>query len=170
MFPRLLLPLCVLFLAACGGETAYHRQERFNDDAGHRRDFAVAKTALCEATRRVLIGQGYLVARQDEGNEQILVGQKEFKQEKDRHAVLQLQVICSERGKGSALMATALESHYDVAQTKESTRVGLPLVTPMSVISSTTSEGQIKRSGETVNDRAFYDSLFRAVEKELGSR
>lgn len=63
-----------------------------------------------------------------------------------------------------------MESHYDVAQTKESTRVGLPLVTPMSVISTTTSEGQIKRSGETVNDRAFYDSLFRAVEKELGGR
>lgn len=76
---RSLLPLCVLFLAACGGETAYHRQERFNDDASHRRDFAVAKASLCEATRRVLIGQGYLVARQDDGNDQMLVGQKEFK-------------------------------------------------------------------------------------------
>lgn len=165
-----LFTLCALLLAACGGETAYHRKERFSTDAGQHRDFTVAKAALCEATRRVLIGQGYLVVRQDDGNDQILVGQKEFKQEKDRHAVLQLQVICSDQnGKGS-LTATALESHYDVAHTKEKTSFGLPLVAPVSIISSSTSEGQLKRSGETVTDRAFYDSLFRAVEKELGGR
>jgi len=166
----LILAASASLLAACGGEKVYHHDERFDANSAHRREFNAGKVILCDAGRHVLLDQGYLVSRQDEGREIVLVGQKEFREQENRHATLQVQIVCSERGEKGLLFVTAMESHYDVAQTKEKTSVGLPLVAPVSISSSTTSDGQIKRSGETVDDRSFYDSLFRAVERELGSK
>ncbi|RTL57847.1 MAG: DUF2242 domain-containing protein [Rhodocyclaceae bacterium] len=161
--------LAVAALAGCGGEKTYHHDERFAVDPRHKHEFAASRVALCDAARHVLLAQGYLVSRGEEGGDVVLLGQKEFKEKDNRTAVLQVQAVCGDKGKGSALFVTALESHFAVAQTKEKTSLGLPLVAPISITSTTTLEGQLKCSGETVDDRAFYDALFRAVERELAS-
>lgn len=160
----------IALLAGCGGDKAFHHDERFADDSRHRREFTVSRLALCDAARRVLLGQGYVVSRSDEANDVALLGQKEFKEPDNRSAVLQVQVLCSDGPKGSVMLATALESHFDLAKIKEQKSLGLPLIAPVSVVSSTSSASQIKLSGETVGDKSFYEGLFRAVEKELGGR
>lgn len=160
----------IVLLAACGGEKTYHHDERFAADSRHKREFSAGRAALCDATRRVLLGQGYVVSRSDEANDVALLGQKEFKEPDNRSAVLQVQALCSDGAKGSVLLVTALESHFDLAKVKEQKSLGLPLIAPLSVVSSTASASQIKLSGETVEDRSFYEGLFRAVEKELGGR
>lgn len=167
--PLLTLCTCVL-LSACGGERAYYRSESFEADNSHRREFAVAKTALCEAAQHVLLGQGYWLNRREDGDDIVVLGQKEFKKKDSGHVLLQLQAVCSPKGKGATLFVTALESHFDVAVTTGKTSVGLPLISPVAVSSSSTSESQLKRSGETVTDRTFYEALFKAVERELAGK
>lgn len=168
-FRPLLALLALIALAGCGGTEAYHRSERFDRDARHRRDFAAAPDALCEAARKVLAGQGYWVTRTAEGGNITVMGQKEFRAEDKQFAVIQMQLNCLPAAQGSAsLFATALESRYDVRQSKEKTSVGVPLLAPITITSSSSSEGQVKLRGETVEERSFYEDFFRAVTRELG--
>jgi len=168
--PLCLLPLCVvLLLSACGGERAYYREEHFDTDLRHH-DYSVSKTDLCAATEHVLVAQGYWLNRREDGADTVLMGQKEFKEKPSGHTVLQVQAVCSDKGKGAALRVTALESRFDVAVMTERTSVGMPLVSPLSVSSSSSSENQLKRSGETITDRGFYEALFKAVERELAGK
>jgi hypothetical protein len=162
---RLLLPLMALLLAACGGPRTYAEQEEFHIDSRHRKDFAAAATPLCEAARRVLLGDGYLV---EGGTDQTFVGAKEFQIEEKRHAILRIYVTCGQRAAGSTLFATATEEHYDVKTSRQSTTIGVPLVAPISVGGKSETDHQVKTLGETVTDSAFYERFYRAVQRELG--
>ncbi len=159
----------VLLLASCGGERAYYRDEHFTTDARHRREFTVAPDVLCSATRRALLGQGYLVASREQGKAVALLGQKEFKMKELRHAVLQVQAECSPAANGATLYVAAVESHFDAAETTERTGIGVMMLTPLPITSTTTWEGQLKLSGDSVEDSAFYDAFFQAVQRELGA-
>lgn len=154
-------------VAACGG-AVHHRGEDFTSvDPRHRRDFAVASDDLCRAAHHVLLERGYVVVRRAEDYAIALVGRKEFREDDKQHAVLEFHATCSSAPQGSILFATALESRYDVAASKRSTSVGVPVVAPITFTSSETSEAQIKLGGGTVEDAGFYDSFFRAVQRRL---
>lgn len=161
----LVLMLISLLLAACGGPRTYAEREDFQADSRHRRDFSTAAAPVCEAARRVLLGDGYIV----EGSaDQNLVGIKEFQIQEKRHAILRLYVTCSQGASGSTLFVTATEEHFDVKTSRQSTSIGVPLVAPISVSSKSAVDNQVKTLGETVTDSDFYERFYRAVQKELG--
>ena len=160
---HVLLLLIPLVLAACGGPRSYSRNEDFQGDPRYRRDFSQAAEPLCDAARRVLLGEGYLVA----GEALTLAGVKEFREEESRHGVLRLHVNCAERSAGATLFVTATEELFEVKTNRQSTAVGLPLLSPISVHSRSESEGPVKVGGETVSDRNFYERFYRAVQREL---
>ncbi len=153
-----------LLLAACGGPGTYAGKEDFQADSRHRRDFSATAAPVCEAARRVLLGDGYIV---EKGTDHDLTGAKEFPIEENRHAILRLYVSCGQRTGGSTLFVTATEEHFDIRAGSESTSIGVPL-TPLSISSKRKVDAQVKTRGETVTDRRFYERFYRAVEKELG--
>jgi len=159
----LLLTLTILLLTACGGTRTYAVKEDFQTDTRYRRDFSGAAAPVCEAARRVLQGDGYIVEKSIDHD---LVGTKEFSIEENRHALLHLYVTCSPRSKGSTLFVTATEEHFDVKSSSESTSIGVPL-TPLSISSKREINAQTKTHGETVTDHSFYQRFYRAVEKEM---
>lgn len=161
--------IAAALVAACGG-AAHHRGEDFGSaDPRHRRDFAAAAGDLCRAARHVLLERGYVVTRRTEDEAIALVGRKEFQEEDKQHVVLELHTTCSAAPQGSILFATAVESRFDVAASKRSTSVGVPVVAPITFTSSETSEAQVKLGGGTVQDAGFYESFFGAVERRLAS-
>lgn len=161
----LVLTLISLLLAACGGPRTYAEREDFQADSRHRRDFSTAAVPACEAARRVLLGDGYIVVGSADQN---LVGVKEFQIEEKRHAVVRLYATCSQRAGGSTLFVTATEEHFDVKTSRQSTSIGVPLVAPLSISSKSAVDNQVKTLGETVTDSDFYERFYRAVQKELG--
>ena len=161
---HVLLLLIPLVLAACGGPRSYSRNEDFQGDPRHRRDFSQAAEPLCDAARRVLLGEGYLV--ESEASALTLAGAKEFREEDNRHGVLRLHINCAERSGGATLFVTATEELFEVKTNRQSTAVGLPLLSPISVHSKSESEGPVKIGGETVSDRNFYEGFYRAVQRE----
>ena len=164
------LTLVCLLLAACGGDKAFHHDEDFAPDKRHRHDYTASIATACEAARHVMIGQGYVVARSDEASETVMFGQKDFKEKEKRHAILQMQVVCGSATKGSTLYVAAVESHFDVAKNESSTYVGVPMVAPISFGSASSSQAQLKLSGESIDDKDFYADFFKAVERELSRR
>jgi hypothetical protein len=159
----LLLTLTALLLTACGGTSTYATKEDFQTDTRYRRDFSVSAAPVCEAARRVLRGDGYIV---ENNLNHDLVGTKEFPIEENRQALLRMYVNCSPRGNGSTLFATATEEHFDVKTSSESTSIGIPL-TPLSIGSKKETHSLAKTHGETVTDHSFYQRFYRAIEKEL---
>ena len=133
-------------------------------DARHQRDFSVAATTLCDAARRVLLGDGYLVSRAENLS---LVGAKEFQIEEQQHAILSVHANCEQRVGGSTLYVTATEDHYDVKAIRQSSSIGFPMVAPIYYGTQSEANGQVKTHGETVGERGFYERFYRAVQRQL---
>jgi hypothetical protein len=166
----LALALAGALLAACGGPSPYYSEESFGAKSVHRHSFEVPADRLCDAAYTALLAQGYVVARGAARDPLALVGSKEFKGEDNRHAVLQVHATCRAAAHGSFLYATAIESHFDVKQSTEKTSVGVPIITPLSITSTSESEAAVKTGGQTVEDRRFYERFYEAVARELGAR
>lgn len=161
----LILTLISLLLAACSGPRTFAQREEFRSDSRHSRDFSVEAKPVCEAARRVLLGDGYIVA---ESAGQNVTGAKEFQIEENRHAILRVYATCGQRSGGSTLFLTATEEHFDVKTSRQSTSIGLPILSPISISNNSEVDNQVKILGETVTDRNFYERFYRAVEKKLG--
>lgn len=159
----LVLTLMFLLLSACGGPRTFAGKEDFQADSRHRRDFSATAAPVCEAARRVLQGDGYIVEKSVDHD---LIGAKEFPIEENRHAILRLYVTCGQRTGGSTLFVTATEEHFDVKASSQSASIGVPL-TPLSISSKREIENEVKTRGETITDRDFYERFYRSVQKEL---
>ena len=160
----LTLLLVVQLLAGCGGPDSYAQREDFAAEARHRRDFAVAAAPLCDAARRAMLGDGYVVTRSEDGR---LQGGKEFQVDDKQHAVLTLYVSCEARAGAATLFVTATEEHFDVKAMRQSSSIGFPVLAPLYFGTQVEADGQVKIRGETVSENAFYERYYRAVQREL---
>lgn len=168
---RLLLAMtaAVAVLAACGGGAGNRGGEPFPEQSMHRGDIAAAPSSVCAAVKKVLLGDGYVVSRAAPEDGLALIGTREFMVEEDHPATLQFHVSCQESKGGTALFATAVESRFEVSQTKRKTSLGIPVVTPISVSTTTTSDALLKTGGETLRDANVYQRFFAAVAREMGT-
>ncbi|MDA8095499.1 MAG: DUF2242 domain-containing protein [Betaproteobacteria bacterium] len=158
---------CVLVLAGCGGGPPEHfLEERFGPNGEHRQVFDAPPARVCAAAQAALLEQGYVLASVSP-DQLTLVGAKQFQEKDNRFATLQVQAACRPQAKGTALFVTAVESRFDVAQQKEKSGIGLPLVGPITVTSASSSEAQVQRGGQTVEDPSFYRRFFGAVRRAL---
>jgi len=144
-----------------------HRGESFEPDPRYKRAFKLPAVQVCAAARRVLLGQGYVVRSLD-ANALSLDGSKQFAGEKQAHSVLQVVVNCVPQNQDTNLFVTAVEESFDVRKSSESSALGLPVVGPITVSRSSTTEGQVKTGGQTVGDERFFERFFAAVQAELG--
>jgi PBP1b-binding outer membrane lipoprotein LpoB len=159
-----LLLLVSLLLASCSGQRSYSPNEEFASDPRYRRDFKVAAAPLCDAARRALLSEGYIVSTREA---QRLFGGKEFQGDENKHAILNIYISCDQRVGGSTLFVTATEEHFDVKATRQSNSIGFPILAPIYFGTISESDNQVKIRGETVIQAAFYERFYRAVEREL---
>ena len=158
-----LWPLLIL-LAGCGGPPRYAPNEEFSANDKYHRHFQTSPEALCDAARRALLSDGYLVNHADALR---LVGGKEFQIEAQQHAIVNVYVNCDQRSGGSILYVTATEEHFDVKSLSQSSSIGFPMVAPIYYGTQSESDAQVKTHGETVSEREFYERFYRAVQREL---
>jgi hypothetical protein len=156
--------LCALLLTACAGPGTYASKEDFQSDARYRREFTAPCERVCEAARFALMGEGYLVQKGDMSD---LVAVKAFQIDEKRQGVLRIFVTCRVSGRNTLLYATATEEHFDQKTNRQTTSIGVPLLSPLSLSSKSESEEQLKTHGETISDRQFYARFYQAVQREL---
>lgn len=161
----LVLTLTSLFIAACSSPKTYAEREQFHSDSRHNRNYAATEGMVCEATRRALLRDGYIVEKIAENN---LTGAKEFQIEDGRQAQLNLYATCAQRAGGATLFVTATEEHFDVKTSRQSTSLGVPIIAPISISKESQVDHRVKTRGETITDRDFYERFYRAVQQELG--
>jgi len=157
-------------LTACGsGVKTFPLQEKFGSTATYSRLFDATAEQTCEASRRALLSQGYIIntARAD-----LVEGQKSFQPEAESHLQMVIRVVCapeSADGKISLGFVTALQDSYQLKKSNNSASLGVGAIGSVSLPFTSSNESMVKVGSVTISSDAFYDSFFDLVSRYLAT-
>lgn len=144
-------------------------QEKFDSSETFFRLLDTSPEQACEAARRALLGQGYLITT---GSPQLVEGKKSFQPEAEAHIEMMIRVVCvpdTAPGKLSLTFATAVQDTYTLKKVNSSASVGLGGIGSVSMPMSSSSEGMTKVGSQTIAAVPFYDSFFELVKQQLAT-
>ena len=169
---RVLMGLTAFFLVGCAGLSSPtkplvdYQPEAF-DGAAYARQFTALPERTCEAARRALLSQGYVLtsARADQ-----VSARKYFQPSADHHVQLEFRVVCVEQS-GDAAAAVAfisgLKDQYVVRKVKESASLGVGGIGSLSLPLEGSLDSMVKVASETVTDGGLYERLFDLIAQYL---
>lgn len=174
--PILLLGLSsALVLAGCGGvaqRKVNYEPEAFGSTTTHTRDYQATEAETCEAARRALLSQGYMITA---ANADLVTGRKSFQPAAEVHVEVEFRVVCareSTRGGGKAskntvAFATALQDRYGIKKVNNSASLGVGAIGSLSLPFSGSDDAMVKVASETLTDERFYDRFFALLDRFL---
>lgn len=142
-------------------------QEQFGSSATFSRIFDASPGQTCEAARRALLSQGYIVRA---ANKEVVEGEKSFQPQPDRHVQMHIRVTCvAENQEGSVAMGfvSALQDSYALKMASNSASLGVSMLGSVSVPVAAGHDSMIKIGSETVTSDQFYDSFFDLMRRYL---
>ncbi|NMZ30262.1 DUF2242 domain-containing protein [Pseudomonas protegens] len=158
----------VLLLSAVAGcsshKTAIYEHESFDDSGTFSRNYPVSDAASCEAARRALLSQGYIITSNDP---KLVSGHKSFQQTGETHLEISFNVVCAQDGSGdqrSTMFANALQDRYALKKVNNSASLGVGVLGSVSMPIGSTDDSMVKVASETVSSAKFYDRYFALVE------
>ncbi|MBY0455274.1 MAG: DUF2242 domain-containing protein [Burkholderiaceae bacterium] len=157
-----------LFLAGCTVPSkAFAPQENFGSVATYSRLFDASPNQTCEAARRALLSQGYIV---DTTTLALVEGKKNFQPDSESHLQMMIRVVCvpeSNNGKISLGFVSALQDRYTLKKTNSSASLGVGAIGSVSLPFMAGSEAMVKIGSETIASEDFYESFFDLVKRYL---
>lgn len=165
---RLAMLLAVAGLAACGTTLSNQKvsvQEDFASSDIFAHSFPGSDKATCEAARRALLSQGYVV---HEANPALVRARKNFQPGSDVHVQIEFHVVCAPDSKGSnstTAFANAVRDRYTLKKSATSASLGLPALGSLSVPFGMSDESLVKVGSETIANKLFYERFFALVER-----
>jgi Uncharacterized protein conserved in bacteria (DUF2242) len=169
-FPRKgwVLALIVAGMAGCSSQKpAIYEHEHFDDSGTFSRSYPVSDTASCEAARRALLSQGYIITSNDP---KLVSGHKSFQQNGDTHLEISFNVVCAPDSNGdrsSTMFANALQDRYALKKVNNSASLGVGVLGSVSMPIGSTDDSMVKVASETVSATKFYERYFALVESFL---
>lgn len=155
-------------LSACGTSQTKKEEpaplgETFGADDTYSRSYTVAPSIACEATRRALLGQGYVIGKMaPEAVEAI----KNFQPQADVHTQLKVLTTCVPKSDGGSIVfINAVQDLYALKSQSNSASVGVSMIGSVSLpIPIGASNANLVRVGSnTVQNQDFYRRLFDRV-------
>jgi len=159
-------------LAGCGNPLgpkpkAVYQSERFQPDETFSRLFDGNVTDTCEAARRALLSQGYVINGAEKGQ---VNGSKRFQPNAEDHVEIVFTVVCVPDGKGSGVATayvSAEQDRYVIKRSAQSASVGVGAIGSISVPLSSSQDSLVKVASETIPAGEFYDRFFTLMQKML---
>ena len=166
--PRIAVALLLaLALCACGGRGQHRAEapplgETFGAEDTYSREYPVPPATACEAARRALLGQGYVIAQ---ATSESLQATKVFQPESDLHTQLNLRATCVERADGGSIVfLNAVQDRHALKAQSSSASVGVSMIGSVSLPVPIGSNANLVRVGSnTVQNQEFYQRLFDRV-------
>jgi hypothetical protein len=163
----LVLGLSSLLTGCVTPTKAFPSQEQFSSTETYSRLFDATATQTCEAARRALLSQGYLVntARAD-----LVEGRKSFQPEPESHLQMEIRVVCvpeSTDGNVSLGFVTALQDVYALKKSNNSASLGVGALGSVSLPFTSGSDSLVKVASETISSAVFYERFFDLVKRYL---
>ena len=159
----------ILVMAGCtsAGVKTFGVQENFGSVATYSRLFDATPAQTCEASRRALLSQGYLI---NTTTAEMVEGKKSFQPSAETHLQMVIRVVCvpdSPSGKVSLGFVTALQDSYTLRKTNNSASLGVGALGSVSLPITAGSDSLVKVGSETIAADSFYDSFFDLIKRYL---
>jgi Uncharacterized protein conserved in bacteria (DUF2242) len=162
------LALMAAVLAACTtANSPKFSPEKFDSATTHARNYATAPAYTCEAARRALLSQGFVMTVADANH---VDGKKNFQPLADEHIEIEFQVVCAPDGKAgekTIAFATALQDRFALKKSSNSASVGVGPIGSLSLPFSSSDDSLVRVGSETINSSSFYDSFFALLKRYL---
>ncbi|UUZ68768.1 DUF2242 domain-containing protein [Polaromonas sp. P2-4] len=146
---------------------AFPSQEEFASTATYSRLFDATPAQTCEAARRALLSQGYLIST---ATKDLVDGRKSFQPEPESHLQMAIRVVCvpeTSDGKVSLGFVTALQDRYALKKSNNSASLGVGAIGSLSLPFSSSNDSMVKVASETISSEPFYDRFFDLVKRYL---
>ncbi|GLO42446.1 hypothetical protein PPUN15366_40930 [Pseudomonas putida] len=168
VFGALGLALVLAGVTGCSSKkAAVYEHENFDDSGTYSRSFPVSDAGSCEAARRALLSQGYIIT--SSGANQV-VGNKSFQQNSENHLQISFNVTCApdvSDEQRSTMFANALQDRYALKKSNTSASLGVGVLGSVSMPIGSSDDSMVKVASETVTAAQFYDRYFALVESYL---
>ncbi len=142
-------------------------QEEFNSAATYSRLFDATPAQTCEAARRALLSQGFLI---DSASADRVDGRKNFQPEPESHLKMEIRVVCvpdSGDAKISLGFAAAVQDRYALKKSNNSASLGVGVLGSVSLPFTSSNDSMVKVASETITSDAFYERFFDLVRRYL---
>ena len=157
--------LVLVGIAGCASKkAAVYENENFDDSGTFSRNYPVTDKASCEAARRALLSQGYIITSNDP---KMISGHKSFQQTGESHLEISFNVVCADDGGSqhhATMFANALQDRYALKKVNNSASLGVGVLGSVSMPIGSTDDSMVKVASETVSSPQFYDRFFGLVE------
>ncbi|MDZ5435051.1 DUF2242 domain-containing protein [Pseudomonas fluorescens] len=159
------LALVLATAAGCSSKkAAIYEHENFDDSGTFSRNYPVTDVQSCEAARRALLSQGYIITSSDP---KLVSGHKSFQQTGETHMEISFSVVCADDGSAghhATVFANALQDRYALKKTNNSASLGVGVLGSVSMPIGSSDDSMVKVASETVSSAKFYERFFALVE------
>ena len=166
-FPMRVAGLALVLAVAAGcssKKAAIYEHENFADSGTFSRNYPVTDAQSCEAARRALLSQGYIITSSDP---KLVSGHKSFQQTGETHMEISFSVVCADdgsEGHHATMFANALQDRYALKKTNNSASLGVGVLGSVSMPIGSSDDSMVKVASETVSSGKFYERFFTLVE------
>lgn len=163
------LPLgAALLTAGCTTpRPAPFQREEFEVNNTYSRSFDANEAQACEAARRALLSQGYVVSV---ATAELVNARKSFQPENETHVEIEFRVVCTAQRKGARptlAFVSALQDRYALKKSANSASVGVGAIGSLSLPFSGGDDSMVKVASETITTPSFYDRFFKLVARYM---
>ncbi|MFZ6748594.1 DUF2242 domain-containing protein [Undibacterium sp. Ren11W] len=157
----------IALLSGCAGNKSVTlQQEEFGASNVFSNTFAGSETAACEAARRALLSQGYVIY---DAKSSYIKGRRKFQRDSDVHVEIDFTVVCAKDGKGSnssSVFANAVLDRYTLKKSSNAS-LGVGGFGSVSLPFGASDDALVKVSSETVATGKFYQRFFELLERYM---
>lgn len=163
---RLTSLLAVMVLAGCAvkPQQALYDNEEFISGNTFSRSFPADGITSCEAGRRALLSQGFIVT---ESKPTLIKASKNFQRDSQTHAEIEFTVVCAANSIGSnatTVFVNAVRATYSLKKSSTSASVGVGVLGSLSVPFGMSDDSLVKVASETIHSEKFYAQFFARME------
>jgi hypothetical protein len=144
-----------------------YQQEKFSDVSQYAHDYSASAANTCEAARRALLSQGYVI---DKAQPAAVDATKSFQQSDKTHMEIEFHIVCAPNGPGgkeSTAFASALQDRYVIKKSSNAASVGVGAFGAISLPFGTNEDSLVKIASQTIPAGQFYDRFFSLVDYYL---
>lgn len=142
-------------------------QEQFDSSSTFSRSFGATPAETCEAARRALLSQGYLIGT---SNKDLVDGRKNFQPAVDTHVQMEIRVVCAPetRSARSTLgFVTAQQDRFALKKSATAASLGVGAVGSLSLPFTASDDSMVRIGSETISAPEFYERLFLLINRFL---
>lgn len=148
-----------------------YEQESFDNRRSFSREFVAAPGDTCNAARRALLSQGYVVSQAAHDTQ--IEARKRFQPGSEQHVLIEFAVVCSPIARGqptSVAFVSATQERFQVKKNPMSASVGLSPLGSISLPLASATDQLVRTGSETIPPGRFYDRFFDLVEQFLAEQ